>query len=87
MMMFGLSFAAAVILSTLGGTGLSGGAGANGNAHSSYVIGMVADFGWIGFFALFFGWLAAMFGASAGVLNRRPGATVQEIRPDIRTAA
>ena len=87
MMMFGLSFAAAVILSTLGGTGLSGGAGATGNAHSSYVIGMVADLGWIGFFTLFFGWLAAMFGASAGVLNRRPGATVQEIRPDIRTAA
>lgn len=79
MIMFGLSFASAVILIALGGTSLSGGRGIAGNAHSFYLMTVFADLGWIGFVALFLGWLAAMIGASSGVVHKQ--SDVREIRP------
>ena len=84
MIMFGLSVVAALILTVIGGNSLSGGTGAAGNAHSSYILTVFADIGWIGFAALFLGWLAAMGGASQGVTHKRelqPVSNTREIRP------
>lgn len=84
MVMFGLSVAATLIITTLGGAALSGGTGVNGTANSPYILTVFADLGWIGFVALFLGWLAAMFGASSGVSNKaqsvQPGSNVSDIR-------
>jgi len=84
MIMFGLSVVAAVVLTVLGGATLSGGTGVAGNATNPYILKVFADIGWIGFVALFLGWLAAMGGASSGVahkeLERRVG-NAREIRP------
>lgn len=66
LVMFGLSVVATLVLTTLGGAALSGGAGVSGTAHSSYVLGVFANLGWIGFVSLFLGWLAAMGGAASG---------------------
>lgn len=87
LMMFGLSVVATIVLVTLGGAALSGGAGVNGTAHSPYLLTVFANLGWAGFVALFLGWLAAMFGASSGVANRTDVAVVttnenvREMRP------
>jgi hypothetical protein len=84
MTMFGLSVVAAVILTMLGGTSLSGGTGIAGTSHSPYILTVVADIGWIGFLALLLGWLAAMGGASSGVAHKQvqqPVNTPREIRP------
>ncbi len=83
MIMFGLSFAGVVVLLAVAGSTLSAastGSGVNATAHSGYVLGAVADLGWAGFFALFLGWLAAMFGASSGVVHKELAAP-QQIRP------
>lgn len=66
LIMFGLSVVSVIVLSTLGGAALSGGAGVSGTAHSPYVLGVFSGFGWAGFLSLFLGWLAAMGGASSG---------------------
>ena len=84
MIMFGLSVVAAVILTVLGGNTLSGGSGVAGSTHSPYILTVFADIGWIGFVALFLGWLAAMGGASSGVTQKRelqPVSNTREIRP------
>lgn len=83
MIMFGLSVVAATILTILGGNTLSGGTGVAGTAHSSYILAVFADIGWIGFVALFLGWLAAMGGASLGVAHKveHPATGAREIRP------
>ena len=85
MIMFGLSVVAAVILTVLGGNTLSGGTGVAGTTHSPYVLTVFADIGWIGFVALFLGWLAAMGGASQGAAHKRevqqPLNNTREIRP------
>lgn len=82
MMMFGLSIAGVALLTLIGGAVLSGGTGVQGSTHSSYLLTVFADLGWIGFIALFLGWLAAMFGASQGVARaERPAANVRDIRP------
>ncbi len=83
MMMFGLSVVGTLILFTLGGSALSGGAGVSTGVHSSYVIGTLTLLGWMGFVALFLGWLAAMWGASSGTAPRQAASNVR----DIRTAA
>ncbi|HKW17732.1 MAG TPA: hypothetical protein VJO35_09515 [Terriglobales bacterium] len=87
LIMFGLSVVAVIVLSTLGGAALSGGAGVSG-AHNPYVLGVFAGFGWAGFLSLFLGWLAAMGGASTGSHSRELPArsttepeNVQRIRP------
>lgn len=85
--MFGLAVVATLILTILGGATLSGGSGVNGTAHSSYILSVFADVGWIGFVALFLGWLAAMGGASTGVPKNitaertEEGANLRHIRP------
>lgn len=84
MIMFGLSVVAALILTVLGGNALSGGSGVAGNTHSPYILTAFAGIGWIGFVALFLGWLAAMGGASSGVTQKRevkPVVNTREIRP------
>ena len=67
LVMFGLSVVATLIITSLGGMTLSGGADVNGSVHSSYILGVFADLGWIGFLSLFLGWLAAMGGATTGL--------------------
>jgi hypothetical protein len=83
MMMFGLSVAAVLVIASLGGSALSGGTGVNAGVHSAYVLAIASELGWMGFVALFLGWLAAMWGASSGV-GHKPA--VQNVR-DIRSAA
>jgi hypothetical protein len=83
MIMFGLSVAAALLIIVLGGTALSGGTGVAAGTHSPYMLDIFSDLGWIGFVALFLGWLAALGGASTGAQRRvlqreRP---VEQIRP------
>jgi hypothetical protein len=88
LIMFGLSVVSVIVLSTLGGAALSGGAGVSGTAHSTYVLDIFAGFGWAGFLSLFLGWLAAMGGASSGshskelpVRSPAEPENVQRIRP------
>jgi hypothetical protein len=64
MVMFGLSVVAALVITILGGTSLTSGTGVAGSAHNPYLLSVFSDLGWIGFFSLFLGWLAAMGGAS-----------------------
>jgi hypothetical protein len=79
--MYGLSFVATLLLVVIGGTALNGGAGAAAGAHSSYVLTVFADLGWIGFCSLFLGWLAAMGGAAHVVKEAHPVNNVRDIRP------
>jgi hypothetical protein len=88
LVMFGLSVVATLVVTILGGLTLSGGAGVTGSAHSAYILGMFADLGWIGFLCLFFGWLAAMGGATSGLstLKEHPAQpneadNLRQIRP------
>jgi len=71
MAMFGLSVVTALIIIVLGEAGLATAPATLGAAHSPYLLGMFADLGWIGFVALFTGWLAAMLGASSGLTHQR----------------
>ena len=73
MIMFGLSVTAVLVITMLGGTSLSGGTGVTEGAHNPYILDVFANLGWIGFFALFLGWLAAMGGASTGAGSRFSG--------------
>jgi hypothetical protein len=85
MAMFGLSVMAVVLTVVLSGTALSGGAGLAAGTHSPYMLSVFADVGWIGFFCLLLGWLAAMGGAAhqSAVAMTATGRTenVQNIRP------
>lgn len=81
MIMFGLAVVGALIITSLGGAALSNGAAA-ADLHG-YAFDMASTIGWMGFVALFLGWLAAMWGASSGTFPRQQTATVH----DIRTAA
>jgi hypothetical protein len=74
MIMFGLSVVASLVLTILAGATLTGGTGVEGSAHSAYLINVFTGLGWIGFLSLFLGWLAAMGGASSGVLHKRDDA-------------
>jgi hypothetical protein len=86
MAMFGLSVLSVIIMVILSGTALSGVTGADGAAHTPYMITVFSDVGWIGFACLFLGWLAAMGGAAHGPMRRAQGSTtstpnVRDIRP------
>lgn len=69
--MFGLSVVSVVIVAILSGVALTGGAAVPAGAHSSYILTVFADLGWIGFASLFLGWLAAMGGSSHGAVQVR----------------
>lgn len=81
MAMFGLSVIAALIVAAVGGTALN--SGTQNVSATPYVFTLAAGLGWVGFTALFLGWLAALWGAASGVVVSKPQA---EIR-DIKTAA
>ena len=85
MIMFGLSVVASLVLTILAGATLAGGTGVEGSAHSPYLIDIFTALGWIGFLSLFLGWLAAMGGASSGVLHKREDA-VADVR-EFKSAA
>lgn len=83
--MFGLSVVGLIVLASLGSTALLQGnaTAAAASTHSPYALTVVADLGWAGFVALFLGWLAAMWGGTAGVTREvtRSQAELREIRP------
>jgi hypothetical protein len=82
MIMFGLSAVSAIVLISIGGSALSGGKGVNGSVANPYILGVIAELGWMGFIALFLGWLAAMSGASSGVGHKaQPATNIRDIRP------
>jgi hypothetical protein len=81
MIMFGLSVMAILAVTVLGSSTLTGGAGVQGTSHSPYLLNVAAGLGWTGFISLFLGWLAAMFGASAGAGTKvEAGSNVRDIR-------
>ncbi|MGC1105881.1 MAG: hypothetical protein WA876_05025 [Candidatus Acidiferrales bacterium] len=79
MIMFGLSLVALRVLAGAGGM-LDLTAGAFGGMHSAYALGLYSGLGWIGFVALFLGWLAAMGGAASGTNSRAAHLPSQQIR-------
>jgi hypothetical protein len=82
MAMFGLSVIAAIVIVVLSGAAFSAGTGLDGGTHSPYMLTVFADIGWIGFFSLLLGWLAAMGGAVSGRPRRAAVVTnVHDIRP------
>jgi hypothetical protein len=88
MAMFGLTVVSVILLVILSGTAISGGNGLPGGTHSSYMLTVFADIGWIGFVALFLGWLAALGGAAHGAIgSSNVGTTTTSNVRDIRPAA
>jgi len=88
LVMFGLSVVAALVVLSIGGSALNTGAGVADNARSGYVLNLAAGIGWAGFLSLFFGWLAAMIGASSGVGHKEIRSTnIHEIEREMRPAA
>lgn len=89
MIMFGLSVAALLLVSVIGGMTLSGGTGVAESARNPYILSAFSGSAWIGFLSLFLGWLAAMGGASTGASSRhvaapavsKPSDVAQQIRP------
>lgn len=82
MIMFGLSVVGTIVLVSIGGTVLSGGTGVNGTVGNPYILNVLSELGWMGFIALFLGWLAAMFGSSSSVSHKaQPTANIRDIRP------
>jgi hypothetical protein len=81
MIMFGLSVVAVLVVTALGGIAFPGNATATGGVHSSYVLGLFAGMGWIGFASLFLGWLAAMGGASMAAPRIQQERISQQVRP------
>ncbi len=76
MVMFGLSFVAAVVLG-----GIAGGIGVAAAPHTAFALSAFTGLGWAGFCALFFGLIAAMSGASTGATQKAAVQEVREIRP------
>lgn len=66
--MFGLSVTATLVIVLLASFALPGSTTAS--VHSPYLLDMASGLGWAGFISLFFGWLAAMGGASSAVQTR-----------------
>lgn len=82
MIMFGLSVIAVALLAVVGGSNTSAGPGLIGGMHSRFLPGLSVNLAWTGFLSTFFGWLAAMGGASTGAQHRsQPERTAQQIRP------
>lgn len=86
MAMFGLSVVGTIVLVILSGTAMAGGEGLAGGVHSSYMLTVFSDIGWIGFVALLLGWLAAIGGAAHGPVSRAETTGRTNVR-DIRPAA
>lgn len=88
MIMFGLSVVATLLVTMVGTFGLSA-TEAAGAAHSPSLVSVLTGLGWVGFFALFLGWLAAMLGAASGATSvhratpevSTPADTVHQMRP------
>ncbi len=80
MIMFGLSVVGAIVIASLGGSALNGVAGGNAGIHSVYGLGIAWQLGWMGFVALFLGWLAALWGASSAVEHKPSTQNVRDIR-------
>ena len=78
--MFGLAVVSATVLTSLGAMWAAG-----VTVHNGYLVGLTTGTVWVEFLALFLGWLAAMGGASMGVVrSRAPRQAVQppiEMRP------
>jgi hypothetical protein len=89
LIMFGLSVVGLIVLASIGGTALTQGAASTTNAstHNPYALTVVANLGGGGFVALFLGWLAAMFGASAGAGRHEQITAVRGETREIRPAA
>lgn len=85
--MFGLTVVSVIVMVILSGTALSGGNGLQAGVHSSYMLTVFADIGWIGFAALFLGWLAAIGGAAHGGVREASATTTSTNVRDIRPAA
>jgi hypothetical protein len=82
MVVFGLSIAAVILLVIIGAAGMNGSVTADGGTHIQSALNTFVSWGWSGFIALFFGWLAAMAGALSGAVKRtKPERSVQPIRP------
>ena len=81
--MFGLSVAAALVIIVLAGNGVSS-TSTEAAVHSPYLLDVASGLGWAGFLSLFFGWLAAMGGASSGAQQKT---TVEENVQPIRNVA
>jgi hypothetical protein len=73
--MFGLSVVSAIVLTAFANVVLAGGT----LVHNGHILGLGAGTEWATFFTLFLGWLAAMAGASTGVMRR-----VVEVREPIQ---
>ncbi len=80
--MFGLSVTATLVVVLLAGFALPANPAAS--VHSPYLLDMASGLGWAGFLSLFFGWLAAMGGASSAIQTR---AIVERNVQPIRNAA
>ncbi len=88
LVMFGLSVVGVLVLLTIGGSAINGGTGVGGNVHNGYALTIMSGLGWGGFLSLFFGWLAAMFGASSGVVHKAiDTGHLREIDREMRPAA
>lgn len=74
MIMFGLSVASILALAAVGNTAVRGG------ASTPYLLAQGTGMAWAGFLSLFFGWLAAMGGASTAKRVLRQPKPVEEIR-------
>ncbi len=88
LVMFGLSVVGVLVLLTIGGSAINGGAGVSGNVHNGYALSVMSGLGWGGFLSLFLGWLAAMIGASSGVVHKEiTTGNLREIDREMRPAA
>jgi hypothetical protein len=86
LVMFGLSLVGVLALIAVAEAGMSG-VGITGTAattHAYNYFGVGSGFAWTGFLSLFFGWLAAMSGASVGA--KRKIEVSKPVQP-MRTAA
>lgn len=83
MTVFGLCVIATILVIVIGGVALTSDTGVAGGVHSPYMLTVFSDIGWIGFIALFLGWLAAMGGAAHATRARSVPANnnVRDIRP------
>jgi len=88
LVMFGLSVVGVLLLLTIDGGVINGGTGVNEGVHNGYALTVMSGLGWAGFLSLFFGWLAAMIGASSGVVHKEIATgDLREIDREMRPAA
>ena len=66
MIMFGLSVVVAIFMTLVMGTNWASGSDTTASVHNIYLLDVFTALGWTGFFSVFLGWLAALWGASSG---------------------